>query len=363
MKIKRNSAIEFLRIISLFLIVLGHFSYHSKWYYNPNRFSVIESSVHSLWIGGKLGVNLFVLISSYFLIKSKFKLKSLTNIWITSYFYSLVIFVVSISFKIVEFNLKDLIKVIFLTSSGYINWFVTAYILMYLLAPFMNLVLNNLDRKQFNNLIMILLLFFSLFKMIFSNPSIGTNGNDAVWLLIVYCCGSYIRIFEKQILNEINNSQVWCVFIGSVFISILSVFSMDYIRVLLELRNKANLYEHFISGDSLLQLISAICLFIIFLRIKPFYNFKINKIASTTFAIYLIHDNLLISDWIWNTLVKGYRFESTALVLVYGILVAALIFIVCSVIDIVMQYIFNGLQAKIVESIVNWKFLNKFMDN
>jgi len=359
---KRNSTIELLRIISLFLIILGHFDYHSRWDFDPSQFNVIESSVHTLWIGGKLGVNLFVLISSYFLIKSEFKLKSLVNTWLTSYFYALIIFIISILFKIIKFNVKDLIKIIFLTSSGYINWFVTAYIIMYLLSPFMNVILNNLSRRQFNKLIIILLIFFSLSKMVFNNPSIGTNGNDAVWLLVVYCCGSYIRIFENQISDELKNTYIWLIFTVSTLISIISVFLLDYISVLFKLHNEEYVYERFISGYSLFQLISAICLFIIFLRMKSFYNSMVNKIASTTFAIYLIHDNLLISDWLWNSLVKGYRFEDTPLVLIYGVLIAGLIFIVCSIIDLVRQYIFNGLQKKIVEYIVKLKIFSYFID-
>lgn len=75
-KKQRNSNLELLRIISMFLIVLGHFAWQTNWSVNNDTSLIRLGAIHCLWIGGKLGVNLFILISGYFLINSKFKLKS-----------------------------------------------------------------------------------------------------------------------------------------------------------------------------------------------------------------------------------------------------------------------------------------------
>lgn len=81
----RNSNIELLRIISLFLIIVGHFSWHTNWSLNGTSI-FLESTIHSLWIGGKLGVDIFVLISGYFLVKSHYKLSSFVRIWLQALF-------------------------------------------------------------------------------------------------------------------------------------------------------------------------------------------------------------------------------------------------------------------------------------
>ena len=61
----RNSSFELLRIISMLLIVAHHFVVHGKFdltsMFNKNIFFL-----QSLSMFGKLGVNLFVLISGYF---------------------------------------------------------------------------------------------------------------------------------------------------------------------------------------------------------------------------------------------------------------------------------------------------------
>lgn len=71
----RMSNFELLRILCMFLIVAHHFSVHSTF---SNDISVVNLClVRALRIGGKLAVNVYVLISGYFMISSKFKLKKL----------------------------------------------------------------------------------------------------------------------------------------------------------------------------------------------------------------------------------------------------------------------------------------------
>ncbi|WP_408610786.1 acyltransferase family protein [Levilactobacillus tujiorum] len=96
-----------MRIISMFLIVLGHFAFHTTWSFKTSKWA-IESSVNTLWIGGKLGVDLFVLISGYFLVKSRFKKRSLIRIWVEAYAYTVVLYLLTILFGINQFGLKRL---------------------------------------------------------------------------------------------------------------------------------------------------------------------------------------------------------------------------------------------------------------
>lgn len=56
----RKTKYEALRIISMFMIVLAHYAYHGGVMFKGSVFNQIVGSV--LAIGGKLGVNLFVII-------------------------------------------------------------------------------------------------------------------------------------------------------------------------------------------------------------------------------------------------------------------------------------------------------------
>ncbi|PMD68831.1 acyltransferase [Companilactobacillus nuruki] len=349
---KRNSAIECLRILSMFFIILGHFSWQTDWKFQSNEY-VLKSIINSLWIGGKLGVNLFVLISGYFIISSGFKKKSFISIWITSYFYSILILILSVVFKINEFDLKNIVKTVFLSSSGYLNWFVTAYLGMYLLVPYMNKILLSFSRLQYHKFLLTIFFIFSVLGTLFRNPAIGTTGDDIVWLLVVYCFGAYIRIFENELKREIKKIYLWSILAISLFLSCFSVFIINYIQLKYNIGSSPRLYGWLIGGLSPLQLLSALCIFLFVVRINPFTIKFINEVASTTFSIYLIHANLLIVDWLWNNLIRGYRYENTPFVLAYGLLVSSLIFIFCSIIDIVMKFLFGKTRKIFIDRIAS----------
>ena len=81
------------------------------------------------------------------------------------------------------------------------------------------------------------------------------------------------------------------------------------------------------------QLLLGIGLFIIFLKAKITYRPWINTVASTTFGIYLLHDNKLFLHYMWDNIFSTYQCYDSALLPLYAILVVALIFIVGMVVD------------------------------
>ena len=89
---KRNSNLDLLRILCMFMVVILH---------SLNHGGLVEGSLipgHYNWYNGNIlfslslqAVNCFVLISGYFLCTAKFKLKKLINIYIQVFFYSVTI--------------------------------------------------------------------------------------------------------------------------------------------------------------------------------------------------------------------------------------------------------------------------------
>lgn len=67
----RNSSIELLRIISMILIVFHHFAFHGGFKWQTNSVTISHFWYNFIYGGGKIGVNIFVLISGYFLIDRK----------------------------------------------------------------------------------------------------------------------------------------------------------------------------------------------------------------------------------------------------------------------------------------------------
>ena len=72
---ERLSNFEILRIISMLLIICHHFALYSGCRYPSSTITMNSVFIQFLSYGGQLGVNLFVLISGYFLVKNEFKVK------------------------------------------------------------------------------------------------------------------------------------------------------------------------------------------------------------------------------------------------------------------------------------------------
>ena len=94
-------------------------------------------------------------------------------------------------------------------------------------------------------------------------------------------------------------------------------------------------------GNSVVGLLAAIGIFTVFKSIKISYNPFINTLASTTFAVYLIHNNPIISDWLWNTVVQANNYFSSPFFLLYMISIVILIFGLCSMFEWLRLKVFN----------------------
>ena len=65
----RNSSIELLRIISMIMIVFHHFAIHGGFTFGAS-ISITHFWYNLIIMGGKIGVDIFVIISGYYLISN-----------------------------------------------------------------------------------------------------------------------------------------------------------------------------------------------------------------------------------------------------------------------------------------------------
>ena len=64
-----------------------------------------------------------------------------------------------------------------------------------------------------------------------------------------------------------------------------------------------------------------------------------NLIASSTFGVYLIHDNPYIRNYIWKELFKVSSYINSPYLFLYSILITFIVFIVCTFIDLIRRLI------------------------
>lgn len=324
---ERNSSIELLRIISMILIVFHHISVHGfSSYADPSFFSIIWSSF--IRIGGKIGVNVFVIISGYFLIGDnalsfKSVRKSLKLI-LQILCYSIVFYIL---FEVIvnrTFNINDCIKYLMPLSNGK-WWFATEYFILFILHPFINRMLLSLDKSTYKKFLLILFVILSIIPTAFATEYIpGTS----LWFIFLYSTAAYLKLYGFPKI-----APQFCLLLSAGLYIVKAIIYLVLIKLTSSHLYLSGRTALFCNHNDLLIFIISLFLFLGFSQIQIKTNKIINTVASTTFGIYLIHDNPFVRPFLWETVFKISEHESTLFFIPYTVFVAITVFVVCSLIE------------------------------
>lgn len=298
--------------------------------------------IQFLSVGGKIGANAFVIITGYFLVNSKFKIKKLLNLILQVFTYTVVILVIISLFN--KITLKQIIQSLLpVTYSHY--WFITNYIVLYIFSPFINRLIKNISIKEFRILLIVLIISQSLLTTVLNAKlDFGVIG----WFITLYLIGAYIKKFYKK--NK-NSKKI------EVMVIILSYILIFFSVVIIDmLSNKLNFIQgkelYFTKINSIFVLINSIFLFILFSNIEISENKIINKISSATLGVYIIHENIFLRDIIWNNIIKGGKYTFSNYLIINAIFGIFGTFIVCTIIELLRQVSLGKLQNRFINFLV-----------
>ena len=71
------------------------------------------------------------------------------------------------------------------------------------------------------------------------------------------------------------------------------------------------------------------------------YHKWINILASATFGVYLIHDNGIVRPFLWVDVFKNAQYQDSLFLIPYSILVVAIVYIACTMIDLIRKQFFE----------------------
>jgi len=323
-KQERNSNLELLRIVSIIMIISHHYAVHGGWTIT-NELSLNRVIIQFLSLGGKLGVNCFVLITGYFMVNSIFSVKKLLKIMRQVFFYSVTIMILFKLFKISDIGISEIIESFF-PIIFYKYWFATTYVLLYILTPYLNKFINSLTCKEHKQLLIVLTILLSAIPT-FTNTSLGTG--NVMWFVFLYLIAGYLRKYPHSFFDR--KKFFFLMFaIGYIFI-FSSVIILDVLGLIIDIFSTYATY--FIEMNELPLLFCSITLFLYFRNIDIGSNKIINRISATTFGIYLIHDNDLMRNYLWNNIAQNNSYYYSHWLFLHAIITILLIFIVCMIID------------------------------
>lgn len=293
----RQANIELLRIIAMLMVVTLHYLVKggstSSLVDNFSAINVVLWFVKALCI---VAVNVYVLISGYFLLEAKWSVSRLVRLWFQVVFYSLGVPLVCLCLgvgEVEQWGMYDWINVLFPIQMEH-YWFVTAYVILYIMVPVLSEGVKKLSKKQHGWLIIGLLLVFSLPKTILPILiPIDRYGYDFGWFICLFLIAAYIRLYEIPMFKRKITS------VGIYFAAVMGIWGISVVCGLLSRKGLPFTYmmDMTYCYNHVLVLIAAVGLFYGFKYIRIPEGAISNivcKVAPYTLGVYLLHENLAV---------------------------------------------------------------------
>lgn len=297
----RQVGFEWLRILAMLMVIGVHYGLYGGLLDTTERsgsnyvFTVVVKNLSGI------AVNCYILLTGYFLCCRKFRCERVVMVYLQMAFYSL--FFLALSW-IVPLTAEPRAAAFFcsifpFTAMQY--WFVSSYLVLLLLSPFLNMVIRNATRRQFQ------LLLATLFLIVGILPSInrdifaaGVRAKLPLFILLYFCgayCQEYIRLEARR----------WKFFLGGY----LGVTALNFVLLGVNFFTKKEYgIRPFACEDYLFVVTLAGALFFFLfwgcVRINAagWLGKVILRLSPLAFGVYLFHDNPLFRDYLWHHIIR-----------------------------------------------------------
>ena len=279
MKKVRDSNMELLRLLAMFMVLVYHADFLSlgmpnmedemsmgQWIDSSLRFFVQSVCV--------VCVNVFVMLSGWFGIKPK--IDRLIAFLFQVTFFTLVSIVANVVFWNHQLCFDD-VKNIFMLNDNL--WFPKSYLLLYVLSPVLNAFVEKATERQFRFVLIPMVLFQMIYGWITGGVGWFMGGYSCIFFIELYLLARYLRLHVDYKCYGGAKTFFLLFFSGALVISLIWIFGsikgIDVTRFL-------NVYTQPFA------ILGAAVLVLLFSKID-LKNQIINKIAASCFAVYLFH--------------------------------------------------------------------------
>ena len=325
----RNSSLELLRIVAMLMVIATHTNHRG--FIFPQD-SIIINRIWQQLLGcfGSIANGIFIMLSGYFLIHSpKLDINRILKLWIKIFFYSVVIYVLFLCFGHATFSLKTMLKNLLpVTQNQW--WFVSTYFVLYLIHPYINIMIKAMSREDCTKFIKALVIYWCIIPML-TKSDFGAN--NTINFICMYCFAAYIRLWKPEFTGR---KYIWlavlCIAINLMSVIILSFTSLNW-------------KGYFAGMMRPFTILACAYLLACFRGMNIPYSKYINLLASATFGVYLIHDNNFVRPFLWRTVFKDASCPGNSYFIPYSIAVILTVYISCTVIELIRAKVFKTLSG------------------
>jgi hypothetical protein len=328
----RSSNLELYRILCMLMIVAHHYVVNSGLtgvdgvlVTEPTAANSLFLSIFGAW--GKTGINCFLMITGYFMCTSRITVRKFVKLLGQIYLYHLLLYPILLIAGYESLSLIRIAKLI-MPTWGFTNNFTGCFIGFWLTIPFLNILVQNMNKRQHE---LLLLLLLAMFTLLGSIPTFRVTINYVTWFGIIYFIASYIRLYPQHIFER-GNLWGWLT-LANVLLAITSIWGLRFF-----FGTTGAKYSYFFISDSnrIFALAIAVCSFLWFKNMDIKYSKIINAFGAGTFGVLLIHANSdAMRAWLWKDTVDVVGHYSLPLgqLALFSIGVILAVFIICNLID------------------------------
>lgn len=357
MNSKREYGIDLLRILSMIMIVILHVLGQGGVLRSVEFLSDKYMIVWFLEIISYCAVNCYAMISGYVMYNRRMKLDKIISLWFQTLFYSVTISLCFFLFNIDDIREPRLLEYLFPISKK-IYWYLTAYFGMLFFVPFLNIIIEKLNRKimfltLFNIVILVsinpLTLYYDTFKL--------DDGYSLMWLMVLYLVGGFIS--KYKISKNMSFFKCLVLYFSGICLTYISKVGIELLYRCIGVGYvNSNIFINYVA---ITMVASAIGLILFFskLNISNKLIIKLISIVSPlTLGVYLIHSHPMIYDEILYDAFSDFSSYSLMNIILLVFLTALIIFLICITIERIRIIIFKLLRMDKLNSFVVNKIIN-----
>lgn len=274
---QRDSNMELLRIIAMALVLVVHCG--NRFIGEPSSIeastNIIPTIVRVLFQNlSIICVDVFVLISGWFGINSS--VKSFSKYIFQCLYFGVVVYFLACILGIDNLSIKGLCSTVQLTR-GY--WFVKTYLCLMIFAPVLNSFVDTMSKTMVKMFLVLFFLFQTVFAWVYPFVPWINDGYSIASFIGLYILARYVRLYGAR-FDKISITKLLVLFLSSVCLNAIA----DYFMLIRSIHFTSSV----ISYINPLVILESLLLLLIFSRLK-IKSRKINWIASSSFAVYLLH--------------------------------------------------------------------------
>lgn len=286
-----------------------------------------------------MAVNLFLMISFWFLCDREGRPGKALLVWGEVFFYCVVITVL-VALTAGGVSVKDYINAFFPILKRPL-WFAAPYIFMLLLAPFLRCAF----RLPQNALRSVVLIGFAAICVISTlSGFMDTFLDGLLWFIYLFLLVGYYKKYgaQNKIRKEYFLLAALGIYCGLVLFGLAGAYTENRVVGLLSRVS----FQYLADYKSIPNVLCAFCLFIYFTKLEMKVSRPINAAASSAFAVYCIHQVPVFYNILWFSVFRIQAWYASPLFIPWMLAAALLLYAACHVIDLARRKWIEPLWAR-----------------